>query len=38
MSNEVATAALRQERDRFVAFSFAAADLLLEMEGQNGNV
>jgi EAL domain-containing protein (putative c-di-GMP-specific phosphodiesterase class I) len=38
MSNEVATAALRQERDRFVAFSFAAADLLLEMEGQNGKV
>lgn len=38
MPHQVSTAALRQERDRFVAFSFAAADLLLEIESRDGKV
>lgn len=29
---------VRQERDRFVAFSFAAADLLLEIEPEHGRI
>jgi EAL domain-containing protein (putative c-di-GMP-specific phosphodiesterase class I) len=33
-----ATATVRQERDRFVAFSFAAADLLLEIEPEHGKI
>ena len=28
----------RRERDRFVAFSFAAADVLLEIDPENANI